>query len=67
VAAALYHRAPDGDRVAPGWWARLYRDDGFDGERMIVSQDIANLELVTGNCAKGGFNDCTTSIRLFQE
>jgi hypothetical protein len=54
-------------RVAPGWWARLYRDDGFDGDRIIAAEDIPNLQSVTGGCEKGGFNDCTTSIRLFRQ
>ena len=54
-------------RVAPGWWARLYRDDDFDGDRIIVTADTPNLRLAEGRCDKGGFNDCTTSIRLFQQ
>ena len=51
-------------RVAPGWQAILYRDDDFDGDQLRVTQDIANLTLARGNCDKGGFNDCVTSIHL---
>lgn len=52
-------------RVAPGWRAILYRDDDFDGERLEVTRDVPNLQLVSGRCDKGGFNDCVTSIRVF--
>lgn len=52
-------------RVAPGWRATLYRDDDFTGDRLEVSTDLPNLQLVMGRCDKDGFNDCTTSIRLF--
>jgi hypothetical protein len=54
-------------RVAPGWWARLYRDDDFNGDRIIVTGDTPNLRVAEGRCDKGGFNDCATSIRLFRE
>ena len=53
-------------RVAPGWRATLFRDDDFDGDRLEVTADIPNLQLVTGRCDKGGFNDCVTSIRVFR-
>jgi hypothetical protein len=53
-------------RVAPGWRAILYRDDDFTGDRLDVLADIADLQLATGRCDKGGFNDCTTSIRLIR-
>ena len=52
-------------RVAPGWRATLYRDDDFHGDRLEVTADIPNLQLAMGRCAKGGFNDCVTSIRIF--
>ena len=53
-------------RLAPGWRATLYRDDGFDGDRLDVTQDLPNLERVAGSCSKGGFNDCVSSIRLIR-
>ena len=53
-------------RVSPGWRATLYRDDEFDGDRLEVTCDIPNLQLVPGKCDKGGFNDCVTSIRVFR-
>jgi hypothetical protein len=52
-------------RVAPGWAARLYKDDGFDGDQLEVTADISNLTDVPGNCSKGGFNDCATAIKIF--
>jgi len=51
-------------RVAPGWRATFYEHDGFRGDRLEVAQDISNLQLVPGECSHGGFNDCTSSIRL---
>jgi hypothetical protein len=53
-------------RVAPGWQALLYRDDDFDGDLLRVTQDVPNLTLSRGDCDKGGFNDCVTSIRLIR-
>lgn len=53
-------------RVAPGWQALLYRDDDFDGDLLRVTQDVPNLTLARGDCDKGGFNDCVTSIRLIR-
>src|SRR5829696_7991762 len=38
-------------RVAPGWRATLYRDDGFEGDRFEVSGDVPNLQQVTGGCS----------------
>jgi hypothetical protein len=52
--------------VAPGWQALLYRDDDFDGDLLRVTQDVPNLTLSRGDCDKGGFNDCVTSIRLIR-
>ena len=51
-------------RVAPGWRATFYEHDGFDGDHLDVTEDISNLQLAPGDCSKGGFNDCTTSIRV---
>ena len=53
-------------RLAPGWRATLYRDDGYDGDTLDVTGDIANLQLSPGDCDHDGFNDCTTSIRVFR-
>jgi hypothetical protein len=51
-------------RVAPGWQAALYRDDNFDGDSLLVTEDIPDLRRTRGDCRNGGFNDCTTSICL---
>lgn len=53
-------------RVAAGWRATIYRDDGYSGDRLEVTQDIPNLQLVPGDCSKGGFNDCVSSIRVIR-
>ena len=53
-------------KVAPGWRATLYRDDGYSGDRFDVTGDVPNLQLVSGDCSKGGFNDCVSSIRLIR-
>ena len=54
------------DPCCPGWRATVYRDDGYDGDRLDVTSDIPNLQLVSGDCSKGGFNDCISSIRLIR-
>ena len=51
-------------RVAPGWRATFYEHDGFRGDRLEVTGDMSNLQLAPGECSHGGFNDCTSSIRL---
>jgi hypothetical protein len=53
-------------RLAPGWRATLYRDRGYDGDTLDVTGDLANLQLSRGDCDHDGFNDCTTSIRVFR-
>jgi hypothetical protein len=53
-------------RVSPGWRAVLYRDDDFDGDELQITEDTPDLKLSQGDCDKGGFNDCVTSIRLIR-
>ena len=53
-------------RVAPGWQARLYRHDDFDGARLDVTTDIPDLRQVAGPCDEGGFNDCVSSIEVLR-
>jgi hypothetical protein len=53
-------------RLAPGWRVTLYRDDDFDGDQLDLAEDHSNLQLAPGKCDRGGFNDCTTSIRVFR-
>jgi hypothetical protein len=53
-------------RVAPGWQATLYRNTGYGGDKLDVTGEIANLQLSPGDCDHDGFNDCTTSIRVFR-
>lgn len=51
-------------RVAPGWGATLYRDTRYRGRSIEITADVPNLQLVPGNCPKGGFNDCVSSVRV---
>jgi peptidase inhibitor family I36 len=53
-------------RVAPGWRATVYRDTGFDGQSLEVTEDVSNLQLVPGSCSHDGLNDCVSSIRVRQ-
>jgi hypothetical protein len=52
-------------RVAAGWRAILFRDEDFSGQRLEVTANVPNLQLVTGSCDHDGLNDCITSIKLF--
>ena len=54
-------------RVAPGWRATIYRDDDFKGQSLQVTEDVPNLQLVSGTCSHDGLNDCITSIRVFRQ
>ena len=51
-------------RVAPGWSATLYRDTGYRDDSISITEDVANLQVVTHNCPKGGLNDCVSSVRV---
>jgi hypothetical protein len=42
-----------GDEVKPG-----------AGDQLDVTTEIPDLTLSRGDCDKGGFNDCATSIRV---
>ena len=51
-------------RIAAGWKATLYRDDGYRDDSIEVTTDIPDLRTVRHDCPKGGLNDCVTSIRV---
>lgn len=51
-------------RVAPGWRATLYRDDGYRDDSLEITADVPNLQLVAHDCPHDGLNDCVTSIRV---
>ena len=51
-------------RIAPGWEAHLYEDPNFEGEDLLVLEDIADLDRVLGPCGDD-FDDCASSIRVF--
>lgn len=68
VSAEVHHEWNDcvsSIRVAPGWRARVYRDDDYSGQSFETATDVPNLQLVPGTCDHEGMNDCITSIRLF--
>lgn len=54
-------------RVAPGWRATLYRDTGFDDDSLDITADVANFQLVAGDCPHDGMNDCISSVRVRRE
>ena len=54
-------------RVAPGWRATLYRDTDYRDDALEVTVDVANFQLVHGDCDHGGLNDCVSSIRVRPE
>jgi hypothetical protein len=51
-------------RVAPGWIATLYGDDGHRDDTIAVTEDVPNLQIVGHDCPKDGLNDCVSSIRV---
>jgi hypothetical protein len=52
-------------RVAPGWSATLYRDDGYRDDSLDLTADAPNLQLITQHdCPHDGLNDCVTSVRV---
>jgi len=53
-------------RLAPGWGATLFVHDTYNGQSLVVTTDIIDLSKIDGPCSKGGFNDCISSIRVYQ-
>jgi hypothetical protein len=51
-------------RVAPGWLAIVYRDDGYRDDSLTIAEDAPNLQLVEHDCPARGLNDCITSVRV---
>jgi hypothetical protein len=51
-------------RVAPGWRATIYKDTGYRDDSLEVTGDVPNLQVVAGDCSKGGLNDCVSSVRV---
>lgn len=50
-------------RVPAGWSATVYRDRGFSGASATYTEDVPDLDVVSGPCGPG-FNDCISSIRV---
>jgi hypothetical protein len=51
-------------RVAPGWKATLYRDDGYGDDAFAITSDMPDLVNAPHDCPHWGLNDCVTSIRV---
>ena len=51
-------------RVAPGWRATIYRGARYRDDALDITADIANLQLVSGDCPHDGLNDCISSVRV---
>ena len=54
-------------KVAPGWRATLYRGTNFGDDALEIVEDVANLQLVSGDCDHDGMNDCVSSVRVRQQ
>jgi hypothetical protein len=52
-------------RVLPGWRATIYGDKNFRGALLDVTEDVADLEAIRGDCS-GSYNDCVSSIRVIR-
>jgi hypothetical protein len=50
-------------RVMPGWRATLYGDRNFRGATIDITEDVADLGALRGECS-GSLNDCISSIRV---
>ncbi len=50
-------------RIPAGWSATLFRDRKFDGASVTYTEDVPDLDVVSGPC-RPGFNDCISSIRV---
>jgi hypothetical protein len=51
-------------RVAPGWRATIYKDTGYRDDSLDVTADVPTLQVVAGDCSKGGLNDGVSSVRV---
>ena len=54
-------------RIAPGWRATIYKDTGYRDDSLEITADVPNLQLVNGDCDKGGLNDCVSAVRVRPE
>ena len=50
-------------QVSPGWEATLYEHDEYEGDTLIVTGDIRNLDDVSGPCGND-WDDCISSVRV---
>lgn len=51
-------------RIAPGWRATIYKDTNYRDDALEITADVANLQLVGGDCPHDGLNDCVSSVRV---
>lgn len=50
-------------RIPAGWSATVFRDRKFGGASVTYTEDVPDLDVVSGPC-RPGFNDCISSIRV---
>ena len=50
-------------RVASGWEAIVYEHDDYQGDSLVVTSDIRDLDDVEGPCGDD-WDDCISSIRV---
>jgi len=51
-------------RVAPGWYATLYRGDHFRDDAITLTADLPSLKGLRHDCPSGGLNDCISSVQV---
>ena len=63
--ASSYDDCVSSLRVPDGWAVTVFRDRDFKGATASYTADVPDLDMVPGPCDPG-FNDCISSIRVFQ-
>lgn len=53
-------------RVTEGWEGVLYDRDHYEGNTLIVTSDIPDLDDVNGPCG-GDWDDCVSSLRVSRQ
>ena len=50
-------------QVSPGWEATIYEHDEYEGDTLIVTGDIRDLDDVSGPCGND-WDNCISSVRV---
>jgi hypothetical protein len=64
--ASNYDDCVSSIRIPSGWAVTVYRDRGFSGATATYTQDVPDLDVVSGPC-RPGFNDCVSSMKVFRQ